>query len=404
MTAPRLATIPSAAEPFDHEPRTRIVFGRGTVDRVGELTRSLSARRVLLVTDPGIVSAGHAARVTRALETAGLTVVVFDRVIANPTTRCVEDCRVIAAAERIDAIVGLGGGSSLDTAKGCNFLLTQGGRMQDYRGVGKATRPMLPLVAIPTTAGTGSECQSFALITDETTHEKMACGDPKAAARIAILDPGLTLSQPPRVTADTGVDAIAHALETAVTRRRTALSCLYSQAALQLTLTSLPQVLDNPEDLPARSRMLLGAAWAGVAIENSMLGAAHAAANPLTAHHGIVHGEAVGMMLPWVVRFNAREPATQGTYADLARAAGLAPAGASQEAAMQALVDSIDALLARGRLPHRLSACGVEPTDLPQLAREAATQWTAGFNPRSVSVTDFEQLYEAAYSGQDGWE
>src|SRR5207244_13592387 len=126
----------------------------------------------------------------------------------------VEACLEVAHSAGIDAIVGLGGGSSIDTAKGCNFLLTNGGRMQDYWGVGKATRPMLPLIAVPTTAGTGSECQSYALIADEETHQKMACGDPKASARVALLDPTLTVSQPRSVTACTGMDALVHAVET----------------------------------------------------------------------------------------------------------------------------------------------------------------------------------------------
>src|SRR5882672_6856380 len=144
------------------------------------------------------------------------------------STRDVDICLAVARAARVDAIVGLGGGSSMDTAKGCNFLLTNGGRIQDYWGVGKAGRPMLPFIAIPTTAGTGSECQSAALIADEHTHQKMACLDPKAAARVALLDPVLTLSQPPRVTACTGIDAIAHAVETAVSTRRNPLSLMFS--------------------------------------------------------------------------------------------------------------------------------------------------------------------------------
>src|SRR6185295_12632921 len=149
-------------------------------------------------------------------------------------------------------IVGLGGGSSMDTAKGCNFLLTNGGRMQDYCGVGKATRPMLPLIAIPTTAGTGSECQSAALIVDEATHQKMACLDPRAAARIAILDPGLTLSQSPGVTACTGIDALAHAVETAVTKKRNPLSQMFSLQAFKLCARAFPEVLASPGDVEAR--------------------------------------------------------------------------------------------------------------------------------------------------------
>ena len=179
---------------FEYQPRTRVVFGANSVERVGELARELGARCVLVVTDPGIVTAGHADRVEHILQSCGLGVLVFDEVRENPTTRDVDKCLAVAKSAGIDTIIGLGGGSSMDTAKGTNFLLTNGGRMQDYWGVGKATRPMLPLIAIPTTAGTGSECQSAALIADEHTHQKMACLDPKAAARIAILDPVLTVS------------------------------------------------------------------------------------------------------------------------------------------------------------------------------------------------------------------
>ena len=314
----------SALAAFDYQPRTRVVFGVNSVERVGELTSSLGAKKVLLVTDPGIVSAGHAGRVQMLLEAAGMAVTCFTQAQENPTTACVERCVQVARGAAIDTIVGLGGGSSMDTAKGCNFILTNGGHMKDYWGVGRATRPMLPLVAIPTTGGTGSECQSFALITDEQTHQKMACGDPKAAARIALLDPALTLSQPARVTACSGIDALAHALETLVTKVKTPLSLLFSREAFRLLIAGLPRVLASSADLEARGWMLLGAAWAGAAIENSMLGAAHSAANPLTAHFGVVHGHAVGMMLPHVLRFNARDESVAHAYAHAARAAHIA--------------------------------------------------------------------------------
>src|SRR6185295_16923122 len=224
QTLPQFSTLAA----FDHQPRTRLVFGVNSLERLGEVARDLQASKVLLVTDPGISAAGHAIRAVKFLESAGLKVSVFDKVMENPTTRVVDDCLSVAKSNGIDTFVALGGGSSMDTAKGCNFLLTNGGRMQDYWGVGKASKPMLPLIAIPTTAGTGSECQSAALIADEQTHQKMACLDSKAAARVAILDPVLTLSQPLAVTAHTGVDALAHAIETMVTRNRTALSQLYS--------------------------------------------------------------------------------------------------------------------------------------------------------------------------------
>jgi alcohol dehydrogenase len=380
-----MSTPSSSAGPFDHQPRTRIVFGIDTVSRIGELARETGMKRVLLVTDPGVVAAGHADRVRQSLINAGVETSVFDKVRENPTTADVDACLTASKSAAIDGIVGLGGGSSMDTAKGCNFLLTNGGRMQDYWGVGKATRPMLPLIAIPTTAGTGSECQSFALIADAETHQKMACGDPKAAARVAILDPVLTLSQPPRVAACTGIDALSHALETAVSKKRNALSLAFSREAWRLCGTSLPLVLQKGADIEARAGMLLGAALGGLAIENSMLGAAHAAANPLTAHFRLVHGQAVGLMLPAVIRFNAADPVVAQTYDELGqtKAAGLAA--------------KVEWLLNHAGMPPSLAECGVTPSSIPMLAAEAAKQWTANFNPRAVTEKDFVALFEAAF-------
>jgi alcohol dehydrogenase len=388
---------PIGSAPFDFQPRTRVVFGVDAVERVGELVRELGAKKILVVTDPGIVKAGHAGRVERLLTAAGLRVTLFGQARENPTTRDVDACLTVAKAAKIEAIVGLGGGSSMDTAKGCNFLLTNGGKIRDYWGVGKAKKSMLPLIAIPTTAGTGSECQSFALIADEKNHQKMACGDTKAAARIAILDPALTVSQPARVAACTGIDALTHAVETAVTRKRTALSLMYSHQSFKLVVDSLPGVLRQSADLEARGRMLLGAALAGTAIENSMLGAAHSAANPLTAHHGIVHGLAVGIMLPLVVRFNGADPATRRAYAELASAQEIACVSEGDQAALDALIARLESLLNQAQIPRSLADCGVKKSGIKILAAEAAHQWTACFNPRAITEADFVQLYEQAF-------
>ena len=373
--------------PIEFTSRTRLNFGSGVISQVGELTRELGAHHVLLVTDAGIVAAGHAARIQDYLEKAGIRVTLFDQARENPTTKCVDDCVRVAQAAGIDALIGLGGGSSMDTAKGCNFILTNSGRMQDYWGVGKATKPMLPFVAIPTTAGTGSEMQCAALIADEVTHQKMACLDPKCAARIAILDPELTLSQPPRVTACTGIDAIAHAVETAVTTKRNELSQRLSREAFQLCVPAFPQVLAKPNDLAARARMQLGAAYAGAAIESSMLGAAHAAANPLTAHFGIIHGHAVGLMLPHVVRWNAQQPEARAGYEFL-----------MGEGSAADLPAQLHDLLRITGLPTTLAAAGIARPALPMLAEEAARQWTASFNPRPIKAADFVTLYEAAFA------
>ncbi|MBI1368539.1 MAG: iron-containing alcohol dehydrogenase [Planctomycetes bacterium] len=379
--------------PFPENPRPHVVFGPDTVEQIGSLARSLNTHRALLVTDPHIYEAGHAPRAIRSLEQAGLAVTVFDRVRENPTTEDVDACLDVALKANADVIVGIGGGSSMDTAKGCNFILTNGGRMADYWGVDKATQSMLPFIAVPTTGGTGSECQSFALIADPMTHQKMACGDKKAAASIAILDPTLTTTQPRHVTANTGVDALTHAVETAVTLKRNDLSLRYAREAFKLIAANLARVLDEPNDIAARGQMLLAAAYAGTAIEHSMLGAAHAAANPLTAQFHVVHGQAVGLMLPSVVRYNAEDAEARAMYEALAAHAGLEPT-------VEALLTCIESLLDAAKMPRVLEDVNVPRDAIGALAADAASQWTAQFNPRPIDADGFVGLYEATFSSQ----
>jgi alcohol dehydrogenase len=371
--------------PFDYHSPTRVVYGAGTLARLGELARELGESRVLLVTDPGLEEAGHPQRATRSLQEAGLQVFLFDGVEQNPTDRHVHAGVEFAKPHNIDLIVSVGGGSSMDCAKGINFLLTNGGRMSDYLGFGKARKPMLPSIGVPTTAGTGSEAQSYALIADETTHLKMACGDRKAAFHIAVLDPEVTVSQPLRVTAITGIDALSHAIESYVTTKRNPLAQMFAREAWKLLEGNLEKVLKEPGDLEARGAMQVGAFLAGTAIENSMLGACHACANPLTAHYGMTHGLAIGILLPHVIRFNA---GTAGSlYAHLAN-------GTANPA--DVIAHRVVQLMRSAGLPLKLSECGVSGTILPVLAEEANKQWTARFNPRPVSDKDLLAIYEAA--------
>lgn len=387
-----------AGPTVDFAARPRLVTGAGCLARLGDLAREIGGTHVLLVTDQGIVAAGHAGRVRQALAGAGFAVTTYDRVRENPTTADVDACLAVARPAGIDLIVGLGGGSAMDTAKGCNFLLTNGGKMRDYWHAKAAIKPMLPLIAIPTTAGTGSECQSYALIADEQTHQKMACGDSKAVARIALLDPTLTVTKPRRVTACTGLDAIGHAVETLVTSKRNPVSHLFAREAFALLNANLAIVLERPDDLAARGAMQLGAAYAGLAIENSMLGAAHACANPLTAQFGVVHGQAVATMLPTVVRYNAADPAAAMLYAELAVHAGLSAPG-NIDAAVGALARRLDDLLVIAGLPKDLAGSGVTAAAIAALADNAATQWTGTFNPRPVKAPEFAALYRSALGG-----
>jgi alcohol dehydrogenase len=380
--------------PFDFQPATRVIFGENAIDQLGALTKELGGRRVLMITDPGILRAGHVERALHALQKESLDVFIFSAVAENPTTRHVENGVQLAQANApIDLIIGLGGGSAMDCAKGINFLLTNGGKMEDYWGVDKATKLMLPAIGIPTTAGTGSEAQSFALISQEKTHIKMACGDKKARFRAAILDPLLAKTAPPKVAAIAGIDAISHAVESYVCTRRNPISQMFAREAWRLLEQSFEVILKEPENLAAQGNMLLGAHLAGAAIENSMLGAAHASANPLTAAYGIPHGIAVGLMLPHVIRFNSQ--VVDALYAELLDTAGISAKSSSGFG--ERLIERIVELKTAANLPQHLLECNVEKQALPKLAKAAASQWTGKFNPRPVSEVDLLQLYEAAF-------
>ena len=382
---------PSDPLTFGFLAATRLVVGPGTIARLGDLARELGGTRVLVTSDHGIMAVGHTARGIESLQAAGITTEVFSTFTENPSSVEVEAGTAVARKFRPDLLVGLGGGSSMDCAKGINFLLSCGGKMQDYRGRGTATGSMLPSIAVPTTAGTGSETQSFAVITDSVSGIKMACGDPRAAFRVAILDVNLTLTQPAVLAALTGIDALSHAVESQVCTAATPASRTFSREAWRLLSANLPGIVIDGGTVAARSALQFGASLAGLAIEHSMLGAAHALANPLTAAHHLTHGQAVGVMLPHVVRFNG--PVCGRAYAELLTDIAIS---ATADEAGATLADWLTGLLAAAQLKTSLRACGIDAADVPALAAAAATQWTAGFNPRAVTAVDLADLYEAA--------
>ena len=361
----------------------RVVSGEGSIEELGALARELGFSRTLLVVDAGVAKAGHLEQAHASLIAAGVEATVFSEFGPNPDADMLEAGRRYAAEQRIDSIAGVGGGSSLDCAKGINFVLTQGESIHAFRGYGKATKPMLPMIGVPTTAGTGSEAQSYAIISDPRTHEKMACGDSKAAFRAVILDPRLTVTQPASVTAAAGYDAISHAVESFVCTKRNPQSQATSLEAWRRLEANFERVLASPGDLGARGAMQLGAFHAGAAIELSMLGATHACANPLTARYGTTHGHAIAILLPHVVRWNAG--VAESMYAELS--------GASAHA----LADRLSVLAAKGRLPRTLRDAGASRDHLPALAKAAAEQWTGRFNPRPFDTAGALEIYECAY-------
>jgi alcohol dehydrogenase len=359
-----------------------VTVGAGTLTRVGDLASAAGIGRALIVSDRGILAAGYVDAARRFLESAGVEVHAFHDFSENPDSDMVEAGRRVAAPLRIDGLIGLGGGSSMDCAKGINFVLTNGGSIADYKGYGRAQKPMLPMIGVPTTAGTGSEAQSYALVSDPRTHEKMACGDPKASFAAVVLDAELTVSQPAAVTAAAGYDAISHAVETWVTTKRNEASDVRASEAWRLLAGGFERVLASPDDLAAREAMLVGAYLAGAAIERSMLGATHACANPLTARYGTTHGVAVALLLRHVVRWNAADPAVASRYERLA----------------SNLEGRLEALASAAGFPTGLAAAGASKDDVEALAAAAADQWTGRFNPRPFDAAGAREIYGMAWS------
>ncbi len=385
----------------------RVLYGAGVIDLVGEVVRELGGRRVLVVADPGVAAAGHVHRASVSLREADLDLAVFYGVGENPGERHVAAAAAAARVHEADFLVGLGGGSAMDCAKGANFVFTNGGRMEDYWGFGKASKPMLPSVGVPCTAGTGSESQSFAVISREDDHRKMACGDPKARFAATLLDPELVRTAPPEVMAATGLDALSHALESFVCTAANPYSRMFASEGFARLLRGFDAVVEaqpgsgtssglrqtavDPTEL--WGEMLLGAHFAGAAIEASMLGAAHGLANPLTARYEITHGVAVAVMLDHVVRFNgAAEGAAYGGLARLAFGGGSENGVASER-----LAELWAGLRNSAGVSARLRDLGVPEADLDLLSSQAAEQWTAQFNPRSASPSDMLALYRAAF-------
>lgn len=377
-------------QPFDTQNRTRFIFGAGSIHRLGELAAEFRSRCVLLVSDPGIIDVGHDAVAVESLRASGLRVESFHDFGENPTSAMVEAGVRKAAEVQPDLLIGLGGGSSMDCCKGINFVYSCGGTIHDYHGVGKATADLLPMFAVPTTAGTGSEAQSFALISDTETHTKMACGDPRAACRIALLDPELTLTQPASVTSLTGIDAVSHAIETYVTKRRNPMSITYSRRAFGLLAQGFSTAMTDPKNLEARCQMQVGACFAGMAIETSMLGAAHATANPLTARYDITHGQAVGMMLPAVIRMNGAEHADW--YAELLRE--VEPTVATEDAP-ERLAEMVTGWLREAGLATSFDELAIPAAGIEAIVEDALKQWTGTFNPVPLDADRTRQLYRS---------
>lgn len=383
--------------PFKFNTTSSIVFGANTLQQLGTLALDHMGKRIALITDAGLVKTGMVAQAVASLESQGIACAVFDGVLADPAEHIILDAVEKMRQFGATAVVGIGGGSSLDVAKLVAILLAGEQKLESLYGINQVTGSRLPLLLIPTTAGTGSEVTPISIITTGS-HEKKGVVSPKLLPDIALLDPILTLGLPPHVTAATGVDAMVHAIEsyTSVNANNNPISKGLAIQALVLLSKNIRTAVKEPGNVEARSGMLLGSMLAGQAFANSPVAAVHALAYPLGGHYGIPHGLSNALMLPQVLRFNAK--ACAESYAELAPYIVPALQPGSVESLCEQLILSIESLITAIGLPNRLKDMNIPESACSDLASDAMKQARLLVNnPREVTLGDALHMYQTAW-------
>ncbi|AYE95927.1 alcohol dehydrogenase [Mycobacterium paragordonae] len=375
-----------------------IHLGGGALEQLGALIDVLQLHRPLVVTDPFLAASGAAQRVMSLLSAAGKTPALFDRTVADPTTASLTQGVAALLEHRADCIVGFGGGSPMDTAKALAVLALQPGPMRRFKAPNNYAGPALPIIAIPTTAGSGSEATQFTVISDSDTNEKMLCPGLSFLPVAAIVDFELTMTMPPRLTADTGVDALTHAVEAYVSRKANPISDGLALAAIRLIATHLKRAYLDGSDAPARAAMMAAATQAGMAFSNSSVALVHGMSRPIGAHFHVAHGLSNAMLFPAVTAFSVA--GAPGRYADCARAYGVADATTSDQAAAGALVDALAALCAELEVPTPRSY-GIDSAAwqslIPLMAEQAVASGSPANNPVIPGPAEIEALYAEIY-------
>ena len=374
----------------------RILFGIDAVKGVAAEVKQLGGRKVLIVTDPGVVEAGLVEAITAPLDSDGIPFSLYDRVEPEPPARVVEQCTQYLKDENCDLIIGVGGGSSLDVAKGASIMATNEGSLLSLCGVDLVPKRGLPKILIPTTAGTGSEVTRVFVITDEASNLKKAAYSIYALSDVAIVDPMMTLSMPPKVTADTGIDALVHAIETYVSVTATPFSDILAIEAIALIAENITMAFAKGENVEARYNMSLAATISGLAFSSGGLGAVHALSNPLGIEYHLPHGRTNAIMLSHVMAFNLIGNPTK--FAQIAEAMGEEVEGLSPMEAAPLAVEAVKELLNQLKIPIQLRDYGIPEKDIPKLV-EGGMKVSRLFvpNPRNLTQEDVDEVYRMAW-------
>jgi len=370
------------------------VFGEGASSLAAQYAVNLGSRRPMLVTDAGLIEAGWSETLLDALTKAGLGCVVFSSITPNP-----KDHEVMAGAriyqdEGCDALVALGGGSVLDCAKGIGVVTACGGHILSYEGVDTVSCPLPPLVCVPTTSGSSADVSQFAIVSDTVRKVKIALVSKMLVPDVSLIDPILTTTMTPSLTAETGLDALTHAIEAYVSNANSAVTDLFALEAMRLVRGYLVRAVRSPQDIEARSRMCLASLDAGLAFSNAILGAVHGMAHSLGGNLDLPHGECNAILLGPVIAYNF--PSATERYRNVAQALGCAVEGVSDAEVLGSLLESIKQMRADVDLTRNLGSLGVTRSDIPHLAAMAMKDPCLLTNPRKPAQADIESIYEAA--------
>ena len=373
----------------------KIVFGTGTASGIGAEVRNLGAAKVFIVTDPGVTKAGLLKSITSSLEEAQLACVIYDKVEAEPPLRLVEEGVNRFRAEGCDLVLGVGGGSSLDVAKGVSIVVGNGGRLKDYAGMDLVQKPGVPKILMPTTAGTGAEITRALVVTDEAENTKKVVYSFYCLPELAIVDPLLTYSMPPSITADTGMDALVHAVETFVSVNATPFSDILAEKAIAWIGRYLPIAWSKGSNQEARYYMSLAATLSGLAFASGGLGAVHGLSYVLGTRYHLPHGRSNAIMLPHVMKYNL--PGAPEKYAAIAALLGRSTLSADVNQAAALSAEAVEDLLKTLQISCRLRDYGISEKELPFLVEGGLKQSRLfSFNPRDLSEENVRAIYQSA--------
>ncbi len=380
---------------FRYVMNTEIIFGLGTYKKLPAVIKENNGKKAFIVSDKGVEASGILDAIKAELDAGGIEYGLFDDIEQSSSVESVDRGAAIIIDKGYDIIIAVGGGSALDSGKAMGLVVGNGGRCKDYAGSNKASKPALPVIALPTTAGTSAEVTDVAVIADRSINARLGLRSPYVVPKVAIIDPKLTISLPAKVTAATGIDALSHAIESYTNTVSATPMDLASLEAVRLIGKSLPAAVANGKNIGAREDMCMACVLIGLAYRNTRLGILHAVTGPFCGHYEIAHGIANAILLPHVMRYNA--PGNYKKFADVAKALGVVDSGLNERQLAMKAADAVEELLTAVNIPLNFKSMNLDESRLPAICEDAAKSGNLAINPRTAVAADLLEICKKAF-------